>query len=91
MLPQVRWKPGARLRWAGCANSRRGEQGIEDLKQRITTAAQGGIKVLTKGAQALKGCCVHAASMPKRAFLVYSSSPSPCCWLHGKIKMLLQN
>jgi hypothetical protein len=67
-------------------NDRRGEQGIEDLKQRITTAAEGGIKVLSKGAQALKGCCVHAVRMPKCAFLVYPASPHPCCWLNRKLR-----
>src|SRR5215469_9160044 len=48
------------------------EQGIKHLDQRITTTAKGGIHDVTKGAQALKGFCFHALSMPKRAFRVYS-------------------
>jgi hypothetical protein len=40
------------------------QERIEDLDQSITTAAEGGINVLTKGAQALKGFCVHAAPLP---------------------------
>ena len=68
----------------------RGEYGVKDLKQRVTTAAEGGINLVTKGAQALKGCCVHAVSMPKRAFRVYPSSPVPCCWLNGKFRNYLK-
>ena len=64
-----------------------GKQGIEHLKQCVTTTAEGGINGLTKGTQALKGRCVHAVSMPKRAFRVYPSSPSPCCWLNGKLSL----
>ena len=63
-----------------------GEQGIEDLHQGVTATSKCGINLLTKGAQVLKGSCVHAVSMPKRAFLVYSSSPAPCCWLKGKLR-----
>jgi hypothetical protein len=63
-----------------------GEQGIEDLNQGIPTASEGGIKCMSKGAQALQSNCIHARSMPKRAFLVYSSSPAPCCWLNGKLR-----
>jgi hypothetical protein len=47
-----------------------GEQGIKDLKQSVTAAAEGDINLMTKGAQPLKGFCVHAVSMPKRAFSV---------------------
>lgn len=42
-------------------DDRGSEQGIQDLKQGITTAAEGGIHGVTKGAQVLKGRCVHAA------------------------------
>jgi hypothetical protein len=61
------------------------QQGIEHLDQGITTTAEGGINCLTKGAQPLQGFCIHVLSMPKRAFRVYSSSPTPCCWLNGKL------
>ena len=64
-----------------------GQQRIEDLEKGITTAFKGGIHLLTKGAQALKGVYVHAVSMPKRAFLVYPSSLIPCCWVHGKLSL----
>ena len=63
-----------------------GQQGIEYLVQGITTAAKGGIDVLAKGAQPLKGCCLHAVSMPKCALLVSPSSPTPCCRLNGKLR-----
>ena len=65
-------------------DDRTGQEGIKHLDQRITTTAKGGIHDLTKGAQALKGFCFHALSMPKRAFRVSSPSPSPCYWLNGK-------
>ena len=42
-----------------------GEQGIADLKQCVTTAAEGGINLMTKGAQALKGVCFHAPEYAK--------------------------
>ena len=54
-----------------------GEQSIKHLDQGITMASEGSIHLMTKGAQPLKGICVHAVSMPKCAFLVYLSSPSP--------------
>jgi hypothetical protein len=63
-----------------------GEQSIEYFDQGITTATKCGIDLVTKGAQPLKGFCIHAVSMPKRAFLVYPSSPPLCCWLNGKLK-----
>jgi hypothetical protein len=62
---------------------------IKHLAQSITTTARGGIHDLTNGAQALKDFCVHTMSMPERAFCVYSPSPSPCCWLHGKFLAFL--
>ena len=64
------------------------QEGIKHLDQRITTTAEGGINRVTKGAQALKGFCIHAVSMPKRAFCVYSPSPSPCCWLNAQANSL---
>ena len=51
-------------------DDRGGEQGIKALHQGVTATAEGDIHCLTKGAQALKGSCVHAVSMPKRALLV---------------------
>jgi hypothetical protein len=77
---------GREAQMDGMFDDRGGQQGIEDLDQSITTTAKGGIHGLTKGAQPLKGICVHAVSMPKRAFLVYPSSPAPCCWLNGKLR-----
>jgi hypothetical protein len=85
MLPQVRSQAGREAQMDWMLNDGRGEQGIEDLDQSITTAAEGGIHGLTKGAQALQSKCVHAGSMPECAFRVHSSSPPPCCWLNGKL------
>jgi|GEM_PF-5593538 len=62
-----------------------GEQSIKQFDQGVTTTSQGGINLLTKGAQPLKCIRFHAMSMPKRAFLVYLPSPPPCCWLNSKL------
>jgi hypothetical protein len=66
------------------------QQGIEHLHQSVPKTAKSGINCLTKGARPLKSMCVHALSRPKRAFLVYSSSPFPCCWLNGKLRNYLK-
>ena len=46
-------------------DDRTGQEGIKHLGQRITTTAEGGINLLTKGAQALKGFCFHALPYAK--------------------------
>jgi hypothetical protein len=86
MLPQVRSQAGGQAQVDRVLDDSGGEQGIQHLNQGITTASKCGIDVVAKGAQALKGRCVHAVSMPKRAFLVYSLSPSPRCWLNDKLR-----
>jgi hypothetical protein len=50
----------------------------EIFDQGIMTAAEDGLNLLTKGAQPLKSFCIHAVSMPKCDFLVYTFSPPPC-------------
>ena len=77
---------GGQAQVDGMFDDRACQQGIQDLTQGIPTTAQSGINCLSKGAQALQGNCIHAGSMPKRAFLVYPSSPTPCCWLNGKFR-----
>jgi hypothetical protein len=46
-------------------DDRTGQEGIKHLGQRVTTTAKGGIYDLTKGAQALKGFCIHALEYAK--------------------------
>jgi hypothetical protein len=86
ILPQVRSQARGEAQMDRVFDDRGCQEPIEEFDQSITTASEGGIHGMSKGAQALKGRCVHAVSIPKRAFLVYPSSPTPCCWLNGKLR-----